>query len=303
MSGRIITALGLLSFVLLSSVACQQDAAIQDRGAIVQIASTKASYFGLPPAYRALHPLLESSLGEAVRFRSQPGGEAIGQQMAHGGVDYAILTASEYAAIEEPDTLTLVASGVNKLGKSGRKAYIVVKAQSHVKTIADFKDKRFAFGTHADLLTDFAAQAAIEKGGVPVKQLLLEILPPPMAFDGRLYLKGDVPKTIANDVTVNAGVIDEVVYESLPDTGGNFITGPSKDQFEIVGETVVVPEILVVAAPSADPAITQKLKACLLNEVKDDGLVCEQLGIAGFAEPDKAAYDAVRELVAPIEKE
>ncbi len=302
MSGRLITTLGLLVLVFVSSVACQQDAAIRDQGAIVQIASTKASYFGLPPAYRALHPRLESSLGKAVRFRSQPGGEAIGQQMIHGGVDYAILTAAEYAAIEEPDTLTLVASGINKLGKSSRKAYVVVKARSHVKTIADCKNKRFAFGTHDDLLTDLAVQATLEKAGVPVKELFLEILPPPMAFDGRLYLKDEVPKTIANDVTVNAGVIDEVAYESLPDTGGNFITGPSKNQFEIVGETVVVPEILIVAAPSADPALTQKLKACLLNEVKGDRLICEQLGITGFTEPDKAAYDAVRELVAANEK-
>jgi ABC-type phosphate/phosphonate transport system substrate-binding protein len=268
--------------------------------AIVTIGSTKADLFGLPAEFRALHPALETCLGWPVRFPAQPDGPALAQQLKQGHIDYAILSAAEYAAIDDTSELTLLASGVNVLGKTARKAYLVVKANSHVKTVSDCRGKRFAFGTHGGLLTDIAAQHALEAAGVPVKDLLLELLtPPPLAFEGRLYLKGDTARTIANDITVNAGVIDEIAYEKMPETGGNFITGPSRDQFKIVGETVSVPEIVVVAGPAAEPDLTAKLKGYLLNRLKDDKRVCGQLGVRGFSVPDREAYDAVRKLRSP----
>ncbi|MBN2561883.1 MAG: PhnD/SsuA/transferrin family substrate-binding protein [Phycisphaerae bacterium] len=297
MARRFFAVLGLSLLVIGSTAGCQHGAAATADATIVQIGSTKApGLFGPPAEFCALHPRLEECLGKPVYFRVQPDGPALAMQLEQGNIAYAILSATEYAAIEDPSKLTLLASGVNALGKTSRKAYVVVKAHSHVKTILDCKGKRFAFGTYGDLLTDVAVQRDLEEAGVPVKNLLTEILPPPVAFDGRLYLKSDVAKTIANDITVNAGVIDEVYYESMPDTGGNLITGPSKDQFKIVGETVAVPEMVVVAGPAAESTLTQKLKDYLLNKVKGDENVCQQLGVKAFAPADKGAYDAARKL-------
>ena len=138
----------------------------------------------------------------------------------------------------------------------------------------------------------------MEDAGLPVKDLFPDLLtPPPLAFEGRLYLK-DAAQQLLINLTIEAAVVDELVYEAMPATDGNFITGPSKDQFRILGETAAVPEMLVVAGPSADAGLTEKLKDELLNKVKDDPYVCRQLGIKGFAPPDKAAYDALRGLVA-----
>ncbi len=199
----------------------------------------------------------------------------------------------------DSSSLTPLAVGLNALGKSSRSAYIVVKAESHVKTIADCAAKRFAFGIYEDLSTDIAAQAALAEAGVPVKKLLPELLlPPPIAMEGRLYRGHDVAKTIVADLTVNAGVVDELDYEKMPDSGGNFILGPSKDQLEIVGRTMSVPEMIVVAGPAASPEARRKLKAFLMNSIASDKLVCEQLGVTGFAEPDPAAYEQVRRLLA-----
>ncbi|HVP11923.1 MAG TPA: PhnD/SsuA/transferrin family substrate-binding protein [Phycisphaerae bacterium] len=266
---------------------------------MVPIGSTKADLFGMPAEYRALHPRLEECFGRMVRFQAQPDGPALGKQLELGNIPYALMSAGEYAAIPDTGKLTLVASGVNALDKTSHKAYVVVKAGSHVKTISDCSGKRFAFGTYGDLLTDTAARSALEKAGVPVKKLLIELVPPPLNLEGRLYLKNDTATTIAFDPTVNAGVIDEIVYSRMPESGGNLITGPSKDQFTIVGETVPVPEMVVVAGPAAEPELTAKFKSFLINKVKDDKLICDQLGIKGFAEPDKAAYDMVRTLAPP----
>jgi hypothetical protein len=39
-----------------------------------------------------------------------------------------------------------------------------------------------------DPLTDTAARKALEQAGVPISKILPEILPPPLAFEGRLYV-------------------------------------------------------------------------------------------------------------------
>jgi ABC-type phosphate/phosphonate transport system substrate-binding protein len=274
---------------------------------MVQIGSTKADLFGLPPEFRALHPQLERCFDQAVRFRAQPDGAALGQQLCQGGIAFAFMSAGEYAAVEQPGKLTLLASGVNAIGKTFRKAYLVVKAGSHVKTVADCRGKRFAFGVYGDVLTDVAARRALEQAGVPPGDLLREI---PLLtgllegqlhrieYDGRLYLRGEAATKIASDLTVNAGVIDQVTYEQMPATGGNLITGPSKDQFKIVGETPAIPEMVVVAGPAADPELVEKFREFLLQDVIDDELVCRQLGVSGFSPPDRAAYDALRDFLA-----
>lgn len=296
---RMLLAVAAVCLLMLGfTTGCSPSGEVPEEG-IVQIGSTKADLFGLPAEFRAMHAELETLLGRPVRFRAQPGGAALAQQLELGEIHYAILSAAEYAAVKDPSKLTPLASGVNALGQTTRKALLVVKAGSHVKGIADCKGRRFAFGKYGDLLTDVAAQRALEEAGVPVKDLLLELLtPPPIGLEGRLYLKDDAAKLIAADLTVNAGVIDEVVYAAMPETGGNLITGPSKDQFKIVGETIAVPEMVVVAGPAAEAQLTSKFEYYLLNRVKDSKLVCRQLGVTGFAAFKREPYDAVRALLA-----
>ncbi len=291
------TVLGILSLVVVATAGCQPGAGSPTDAQVVQIGSTKADLFGLPAEYRALHPRLEACLDRPVRFRAQPDGAGLAQQLEQDHINFAIMSAAEFASIEDPSKLTLLASGVNGSGKTSRRAYLVLKAGSHVKTVADCRGKRFAFGTHGDLLTDIAARRALEEAGLPIKDILRELLPPPLAFEGRLYVKNDTAKTIVNDITVNAGVIDETTFDKMPRSGGNFITGPSQDQFKIVGQTLPIPEMVVVAGPAADPDLTAKLKEYLLTKVKDDQMVCRQLGLQGFAPPDRSAYEAMGKLL------
>lgn len=290
------TVVVILLFLAGLLAGCQADPM---NGEIVQIGSTKAPFLGPPQMFRDLHLRLEKLFDRRVVFRVQPDGPGLADQLAQGNYAYAILSARELCAIDDTSALTILATGINKLGQSSRKAYIVLRANSHLKEIGDCESRRFAFGRYRDLLTDIAARAALEKAGIPPKNLLPELLtPPPIGLEGRLYLGHDVARTIIADITVNAGVVDEVDYEAMPETGGNFILGPSKDQFKIVGETVAIPEMSVVAGPGADEELTARLRDYLFNDLKKDEKVCQQLGVAGFAEPDGAAFEAVRKLLA-----
>lgn len=270
----------------------------QSSGDFVQIGSTKAGFLGPPAQFRAIHPRLADLFDKQVRFVAQPGGAALEEQLKQGRIAYAFLSFGEYADMEDPTDLKLIACGVNSAGKTARKAILVAKADYKIKSVADCKQKRFAFGTYHDPLTDYAVRAALEKGGVPIEDLFSELVlltPPPIALEGRLYRGRDAGTTIIGDLTVNAGVIDELAFDAMPETGGNIITGPSKDQFIKLGETEAVPELVVVAGRSADAEMTVKLTDFLLNQAGKDSAICNQMGVSGFAAADRSAYDHARQ--------
>ena len=296
MKARLFTGMILLT-ALFSATGCQQSATEGDLKGMVSIGTTKADLFGMPAEYRALHAALEHELGRPVRFNPQGNGAAIGHQLEQGNMNYAILTAAEYAALPDSAKVTLVAAGINGMGKSSRVAYFIARSSDNrFKSISDCADKRFAFGSYGDPLTDVAARKTLESNGVPMKKILLEVLPPPLSMEGRLYAN-NAASAISLDLTVNAGVIDEAMWNKLPDTGGNPLTGPSKDQFRIIGQTPPIPEMVIVAGPSADAGMTAKLKEFLLHGAKNDKKLCEQLNVTGFAEPDKAAYDSAASMI------
>ncbi len=282
--------IGLLSI----SAGCE---AGRSSGDFVQIGSTKAGFLGPPAQFRAIHPRLADLFGKQVRFVAQPGGAALEEQLKQGRIAYAFLSFGEYADMEDPTDLELIACGVNSAGASARKAILVARADHEIKSIADCKGNRFAFGKYRDPLTDYAVRAVLEKGGVPIKDLFSELVlltPPPIAMEGRLYRGRDVGTTIIGDLTVNAGVIDELVFNAMPESGGNIITGPSRDQFIELGTTEEVPEMVVVAGASADAEMTDKLTDFLLNQAGKDSAICSQMGVSGFAAADRSTYDHAR---------
>lgn len=287
-----------MGLVLILMAGCEQGSGASMRQGMVSIGTTRPDLFGLPAEYRALHPALESALSKQVRFNAQPNGNAIGRQLELGNMSFAILSASEYAALPDASKVTLLATAVNTLGKTSRQAHIIARAtDNRFKTISDCSDKRFAFGSYGDPLTDLVARKTLESNGVPMKKILIELLPPPLAIEGRLYAN-NAASAIILDPLVNAGVIDEIMWNKMPEKGGNPLTGPSKDQFKIIGETAELPEMAIVAGPSADAAVTANLKDFLLTKAKDNKKLCEQLGVTGFAQPDKAAYDAASVMLA-----
>ncbi len=82
-----------------ATAGCQQGAGSTADTQVVQIGSTKADLFGLPAEYRALHPRLEACLDQAVRFRAQPDGAGLAQQLEQDHISFAIMSAAEYASI------------------------------------------------------------------------------------------------------------------------------------------------------------------------------------------------------------
>ncbi|MEE8170612.1 MAG: PhnD/SsuA/transferrin family substrate-binding protein [Phycisphaerae bacterium] len=281
----------------LAAAGCQPRWALESR---IQIGTTKAPVIGfifVPREYLALHPKLEELFGCAVLFNPVLGPKDIAAHLTDGSWQFGILSSGEYMAIRGQSGIQPVASAVFENGQSVIKGVIVASAGSDVNTLADCKGKRFAFGPAHDLLYDYATRAALRSAGIGDKDLATEI--PPISLNGRLHRPSgkDVARVVAFDLTIPAGVIDEITFRNLPDKGGSLITGPSKDMFRMIGGTASVPGAVVVASDQADPVAVEKLRGFLTMRVKNEADICKQMGVSGFTESVAAAFDAAAQFV------
>lgn len=270
-------------------------------GEAVHVGSTKAPVIGLafvPAEFLALQPRLEELYGGRVLFDPALGADDIAMHLEQGDWQFAILSATEYLSIAGKPGIQPVAMAMGEHGQSTIKGLIVAKRDGAVKMAADCKGHRFAFGPHRDLLYDHAALAALGGMGVAKGDLLPELLPPHVVT-GRLNLSGggEVARVVAFDPTVPAGVIDEIAFAALPETGGNVIAGPSKDQFSIIGGTQAVPGTIVVASARADAAAVEKMRSFLTLNVRNSPEICKQMKVKGFVDPDMGAYTAAALLI------
>jgi ABC-type phosphate/phosphonate transport system substrate-binding protein len=109
---------------------------------IIMVGTTKADPFGIPAEYRALHAGMEDALGRPVRFSPQPSGEAISQQLKMGDMEFAILSAQDYASMADASGLKLLATAVNEMGRTSRKALLIARASDQrFKSVADCSGK------------------------------------------------------------------------------------------------------------------------------------------------------------------
>ncbi|MCK6482570.1 MAG: PhnD/SsuA/transferrin family substrate-binding protein [Phycisphaerae bacterium] len=268
----------------------------------VHVGSTKAPVIGLvfvPQEYLALQARLEELFDTHVLFDPGLSADAILQQLAEGRWQFAILSAGEYLGATPRQGVQPLAVSICPNDRPTMHGLLVARKDSGVNQISDCKGKRFAFGPAGDLLYDYAARAALNNAGVADSDLARELLPQ-FVVSGRLHLGGrgaEVARVVAFDPTVPAGVIDEIAFARLPESGGNVIMGPSRDMFTIIGSTLDVPDQIVLAGAGVDPVMSEKLRNYFIKRIKDEPKVCEQMGVRGFVEPSAGVLETARQLV------
>lgn len=243
------------------------------------------------PPWWPLQEALTREVGRPVQFESlQP--FQIKAHLRDGRLSFALVTATDYAEIAEGGIPKLLCVAVHSAGRSERVGLIVVAANSDVKSVADLKGKRFAFGPRRHPVLHVAAVDALAQGGVSVADLRKELLPLPGSL--QFHLNGpEAAKAIVYEFGIEAGVIDELAYEQWPATGGTLLPlSFSRDQVRVLARTAAVPEDAVLVAPDCDPDLAAKVKRFLEAGANDVPAVLEPLGIAKFVPGQAAAHQA-----------
>ncbi len=211
-----------------------------------------------------LEQALSKKLGRPVQVTAYRPFQ-IRSQLQRGYLDFAILSATDFAEIGGTECCQLLAQPINTLGARTRHGLIIAKKDSKVQGLVELKGQRFAFGPSWDAASHLAAAYAFMEAGVEPTDIPRELVPVPMTR--RHHLDSfEVGKAVAYEPLLPAGAVDEVDYNSWPDKGGSIVLQTiSKDEFRVICKTVELPEGPIVASCRADAKLVAAVKDYLLS--------------------------------------
>lgn len=234
--------------------------------------------------HRRLTPLtqyLSKELGRPVSLKLAQDMPGAIKDVADGHVDLAYLTPVAYLKAHAMGQVRLVAKTITD-GKGSFKLMIVVRADSPIKTIADLRGKKFAFGDRAALLQ----RAVVVGAGIKLSSFKSYDFLGHYDNIVRAVLHGEYDAGILKDTMAykwkNKGIRILYASEDLPP----YNIAASKN----VNKTLL--HRLKVAFLKLDPENPQHMRIIKTLDKNYDG----------FAATSDQEYDIVRKLIAPFNK-
>lgn len=234
--------------------------------------------------HKRLKPLtqyLSEQLGRPVELKLSPNMGVAIDEVAEQHVDLAYLTPVAYLKAHAKGGAKIIAKTVTK-GKASFQLMIVVKEDSPIKTVADLKGKRFAFGDKRALLQ----RAAVVGAGVKMEDFADYQFIGHYDNIARAVLNGDF----------DAGILKDTMAYQWQGKG-----------LRILHASPDLPPYNVAAKGDIDDVTLAKLKAAFLaldaNNPKHLKIIkALDKKYDGFAATSDAEYDVVRELIKPFNK-
>jgi ABC-type phosphate/phosphonate transport system substrate-binding protein len=226
------------------------------------------------------------------------------QAAAHlqsGRLDFALLGAADYVAL------------TRGFGESGhiialsevlvRQGVIVARAETEVKSLADIRGRRFAFGPPADPVLDVAAREALEQANAPGDQANRGFRDEPL-LPMHYPSSKEAARQIAYGGGAVVGVVEKSEYDAYPETGGNRLSGTvAQDNFRVLGITRevradTIAEGPLLASVHADRELVSQVARFLLDsdETQD---VLKFMGLSRFRAPPANVRDEIERLAGP----
>jgi phosphonate transport system substrate-binding protein len=229
----------------------------------------------------ALTNYLALNTGLNVRFKPSPNLGSAVDDLGSNQTQIAYLTPVAYIeAQKKHGVIPLVAPTIN--GRPHLSLVIGVKSGSNIRTPADLKGKRFAFGDEKALLQ----KAAVASMGLSTAD-----------FSHFAYLKhyDNIAKAVlAGDF--DGGILKDSVAEDFKDKG-----------IVVIGSTPPLPSYVFAVHPSVPASVRNKLRDAFLSLKKDNPVGAVTLeafdsSYDGFVAIKDSAYDPVRKLIQPFQK-
>lgn len=237
--------------------------------------------------YDALFAAMGKTVGRKVvpdlcfTFQAAP-------NLALGVTHFAVVSPLHFAELKQLGAFEPVAFMRDEQGRAARPALLIAAASGPIERVEDLRGKRVAFGPLRDGRTSHAALLLLlRQRGLNKADLSLEVLPIPGSL--KRFPNGRAVAMSVIHSSSDAGFIDEAVWESFPDAGGD---GPAKDRLRVIDRTAPTPNQLVVASPRVERDTIDRVASFLaeVGETAPDAL--RPLQAAGFAPPDDELLSA-----------
>lgn len=229
----------------------------------------------------ALTNYLALSTGLNIRFRPSPNLGSAVDDLGNNQTQIAYLTPVAYIdARQKYGVIPLVAPTIQ--GRPHFSLVIGARAGSDIRTPADLKGKRFAFGDEKALLQ----KAAVASMGLNTSD-----------FSNFAYLKhyDNIAKAVlAGDF--DGGILKDSIADDFKDKG-----------IVVIGSTPPLPSYIFAVHPDMPASVRNKLRDAFLALKKDTPVGAATLeafdsSYDGFVVIQDNAYDPVRKLIQPFQK-
>ncbi|MBI5556765.1 MAG: phosphate/phosphite/phosphonate ABC transporter substrate-binding protein [Deltaproteobacteria bacterium] len=234
----------------------------------------------LAAMFKPLMAHLEAQTGATLSFRSSKDYAAFNEAFVKGEIDIAFMGPSIYAELfaQHPDKVRLVATALDK-GQPTFKGVIVAKKDSPINSLADLKDKKFAFGDRDSTLSCYLPAVMLMDAGV---------------FDSVKYDFTGKHDNVANSVLKgmhDAGGLKPDVAEKYMAQG-----------LKVVVESAPVYEHVIVVGPKVNEATMKKIQDALVN-VKDPAVCTSiQKSYTGFTNTTKPGdYASLLDIIKKVD--
>jgi phosphonate transport system substrate-binding protein len=240
---------------------------------VYQSDKATAMYRQFIPVIECLEGRLKAALNRPVDMQLKiykTYDEAIDALVA-GQADFVRFGPAPYVLAKEKNPGIELLAMENEKGEKRFKGYVVVAEKSDIKTLADLKGKRFAFGDVNSTIGRYLIQAELVKAGIRARDL-----------KGFRYL--DRHDKVAKAVEVGEFDAGSIKAETLKAAAPGALR--SIKEFDNVTKPWV-------ARKGMDAPVLAALKKCLLE--LDDKDVLKTLGVSGFFPCEDGDYKFVRE--------
>lgn len=232
--------------------------------------------------HKRLRPLtqyLSDALQRPVTLKLSPDMSSAITDVATGRVDLAYLTPVAYIRSHQKGNTQIVAKTVTNK-RASFQLMIVVGEDSQIKTVADLKGKKFAFGDRAALLQ----RATVVGANMPLESL--------GSYDFLGHYDNIVRAILHGDY--DAGILKDTKALKWQGKG-----------IRIIYESPHLPPYNLTASSKLDSSTFKKIQNALLNLDSSNPAhkrIIKSLSkkYDGFAKTSDSEYDVIRKLVAPF---
>lgn len=224
---------------------------------------------------------LEKQLGIEVKLQLAGDYTGVITGMQHKHIDVAYLGPKSYVeAARRAKAEALVVEVDAESGLPGYRGIIITKKGSGLKTLADLKNKTWAFTSSQSTSGTLVPTVMFSKAGINPKDYFSKVV----------YSGGHE----ASILTVKAGRIAAASTNNL-DFNRGLGKHWNKDDFNIIWTSDLIPGAPVAARSELPNSLKMALKGAFLSYNDKEGF--ERLKNKGFIKGDDAVYDSVRELI------
>jgi len=239
--------------------------------------------------YQLLQKYLSDRIGINVNYTSLSRYGNILEQFDKDRLDGAFFGSFTYSLAHSQIGVEAIARPVNLDGTSTYHGYIFTRRDSHIRTPADMKKKRFAFVEYATMAGYLFPLAYFRSNGVT----------DPHSYLGEIYFTGSHDAAILAVLNKEAdiGAAKNTIYDQMAAENPRI-----EKELVILATSGVVPQNCLAVRKDLAPEIKSALRQALLSMDKDpEGAeVLRRFGARGFIETNDKDYGYLFRLAAKV---